>query len=101
MDNTPRKPPAKWHAVTVVLQTSSCAAAALCRHKKFLSREAPRLPMSGCDQPDDCPCTFRHFDDRRAGVRRASDVGIGGPTRGPKGEQRRSSRGRRARDQER
>jgi hypothetical protein len=92
----PRKPASKWHAVIVVVQTASCAAAALCRNTRYLSNEAPRLPLSKCSSPDQCPCTFRHFDDRRTGARRAADLGARGDH--PKSEKRKI-RGRRARDQ--
>ena len=72
MESKPtRKPPLKWHAVTVVLQTSSCAAAAMCRATRFLSNEAPRLPLTGCDHPETCECKYRHYQDRRSGARRA------------------------------
>lgn len=96
MDGKPtRKPASKWHAVVVVLQTSSCSAAAMCRNTRYLSKEAPRLPLSACPHPDECPCTFRHFEDRRTGIRRGSDLGKSGDK--PKAE-RRQARGRRARD---
>jgi hypothetical protein len=92
-----KKPPAKWHAVTVVLRESSCAAAALCRNTKFLSREAPRLPLPTCPHPEKCPCTFRHYEDRRAGPRRSADIG-GGLSSEKRDINRRASVGRRATD---
>jgi hypothetical protein len=99
MDAKPtRKPASKWHGVTVVLETSSCAAAALCRNTRYLSREAPRLPLSTCPHPESCKCRYKHFEDRRSGVRRGSDIGKGSDK--PKSD-RRTTRGRRARDQER
>jgi hypothetical protein len=97
MDRKPtRKPASQWHAVTIVLQTSSCAAAAMCRNTRYLSREAPRLPLSNCSNPGACPCKFKHHEDRRTGPRRGSDVGSGGDK--PNTEKRRN-RGRRAKDQ--
>jgi len=101
MNNRPqappmKKPPSKWHAVTIVLRESSCAAAALCRNTRFLSGDAPRLPLSQCPHPGDCPCTFRHYEDRRAGPRRSSD--LGGRGSGKTANNRRSSAGRRAND---
>jgi hypothetical protein len=91
------KPCAKWHAVAVVLHDSSCAAAALCRNSRFLSKEAPKLPLPGCSHPEACRCTYRHFEDRRNGPRRTEDVG--GGLRADKPEvNRRKQRGRRARD---
>lgn len=99
MDAKPtRKPASKWHGVTIVLQTSSCAAAAMCRNTRYLSREAPRLPMSSCPHPELCECTYKHFEDRRTGTRRGVDCGNGGAK---PGAERRKSRGRRARDPQR
>ncbi len=82
----------------VVLETSSCAAAAMCRNTRYLAREAPRLPLPACPHPELCECTYKHFEDRRTGVRRGADVGKGGD--GPKSD-RRATRGRRAKDQQR
>jgi len=87
----------KWHAVCVVLQTSSCAAAAMCRNSRFLAGEAPRFPLPGCANPDDCHCTYKHFEDRRTGSRRAVDAGLPSNGAKPSGEQRKS-RGRREQD---
>lgn len=46
---------------------------------RFLSDEAPRLPLAGCAHPERCRCVYRHFFDRRTATRRESDVGL--PTR--------------------
>src|SRR5262245_1889872 len=97
MDGKPtRRPASKWHAVTVVLQTSSCAAATMCRNTRYLSREAPRLPLPTCPTPAECPCKFRHYEDRRAGPRRNADIGASSDK--PTTDKRRN-RGRRAKDQ--
>jgi len=97
MDGKPtRKLASKWHAVTIVLQTSSCAAAAMCRNTRYLSRDAPHLPLANCPNSHDCPCTFKHYEDRRGGPRRGADIGAGSDK--PSTEKRKS-RGRRARDQ--
>ena len=69
-----KKMSSKWHAVTIVLQGTSCSAAALCRNQRFLSAQVPALPMRDCDRAANCPCKFKHHDDRRAGVRRTDDV---------------------------
>lgn len=92
-----RKAVTKWHAVTVVLHESSCAAAALCRNTRYLASQAPRLPLPTCPHPNECPCKFRHHEDRRAGPRRDSDVGGGLDSRKPV-TNRRKSRGRRSND---
>ena len=44
------------------------------RHQRWLSREAPQLPLPGCTRPDTCRCTYQHHEDRRAGGRRAEDT---------------------------
>jgi len=92
-----KKPVTKWHAVMVVLHDTSCAAAALCRNTRFLSKEAPRLPLPTCPHPHQCRCTFRHFEDRRAGPRRTEDVNRSLPSEKPT-TNRRKSRGRRGSD---
>jgi hypothetical protein len=69
-----KKPSSKWHAITIVLQESSCAAATLCRSKRFLSTQIPSLPMRDCDRAANCPCKYKHHEDRRAGRRRTDDV---------------------------
>jgi hypothetical protein len=66
--------PTKWHAVKVGLQGTSCALATLCRRERFLASEAPALPLPGCDRPETCPCTYRHYTDRREGPRRTDDL---------------------------
>jgi hypothetical protein len=45
---TPAEP---WHAVAIVTREGSCPAAMACREKRYLSAEAPRLPMQGCVHP--------------------------------------------------
>ena len=69
-----KKMSSKWHAVSIVLQSSSCSAAALCRNQKFLSAKMPLLPLRECDQAASCACKYKHYEDRRAAVRRTDDV---------------------------
>jgi hypothetical protein len=85
-----------YHAVSILPGVSACASAYRFAGQRFLSREAPRLPLPSCDART-CGCCYKHHKDRRAGPRRHSDVGlISAP--GPSKE-RRQSRGRRAEDQ--
>ena len=91
------KPSTKWHAVSVVLHESSCAAAALCRNTRFLAGQAPRLPLPNCPTPAQCPCTYRHYEDRRNGARRSADILRGRDSHRPAAD-RRTSTGRRATD---
>jgi hypothetical protein len=69
-----KKMSSKWHAVSIVLQGTSCAAAALCRNKRFLAAQLPALPLRDCDKTAGCPCKYKHYEDRRAALRRTDDV---------------------------
>ena len=98
----PKKPPDRpampnnpYHAVSILPGASACAAAYRCAGQRFLSREAPRIPLPACDART-CGCHFKHYKDRRAGPRRNSDVGL--MTASFPGKERRGSRGRRAED---
>lgn len=62
----------RWHAVGIVATAEACAAARACRDSRFLSLEAPRLPLAGCDASC-CDCRYVHFEDRRGGARRAAE----------------------------
>jgi hypothetical protein len=88
----PKRPARPWHAVSIVPGSKSCAAAARLVRQRFLSRNAPVLPLKACDQAI-CACRYDHHDDRRKGPRRASEMGVsvdgyegldkrGGPKRG-------------------
>ena len=52
-----------------------CQAARDIAGQRFLTRNAPMLPLDGCDAPE-CQCTYKRFDDRRTEYRRLSDVGF-------------------------
>jgi hypothetical protein len=86
-----------WHAVAIVCPKGSCAAAIALLEKRFLSGKAPRLPLEECGRPHACQCTYRHYDDRRAKPRRASEAGSP-PRAGAPAVDRRAKRGRRQTD---
>lgn len=65
----------RWHAVSVVGGAVPCPAATELRTKRFLPQEAPRLPVLNCGWPMKCACVYRHYADRRATPRRASERG--------------------------
>jgi hypothetical protein len=65
----------QWHAVTIVTKGSSCEAARAARNTRYLSAQAPRLPLIDCSKPDACPCAYKHHADRRSEARRADDEG--------------------------
>ena len=64
----------RWHAVSVKPGPGACPAAGLGRDQRWLSREAPQLPLAGCTKPDTCRCTYQHHEDRRGDGRRAEDT---------------------------
>jgi hypothetical protein len=84
-----------YHSVSIVPGESCCRAARELRTRRFLSREAPPLPLADCTAKT-CRCAYRHYDDRRLKSRRASDR-IGQPAAWP-GAERRSIGGRRQND---
>ena len=73
-DGFMKKMSSKWHAISIVLHETSCAAAAQCRSKRFLSTQIPALPLRDCDRAAGCQCKYKHYDDRRATIRRSDDV---------------------------
>lgn len=93
---TDRKPTSPWHAISVVPTLDSCDAATKLREQRFLSKDAPSLPLPDCTQRKSCRCSYRHFTGRRVGPRRASEaIGVDKP---PPGTDRRKKRGRRKSD---
>ena len=62
-----------WHAVAVSAGKPCCRASIVQQNVRYLSKEAPPLPLVGCTQPKTCLCKYRHFSDRRSGPRRATD----------------------------
>lgn len=87
-----------WHAVSIVPGSGACQPALAVRGKRFLSGEAPPLPLPGCANPSACKCVYRHHQDRRSGPRRALEL-TGHRTARPPTE-RRAGPGRRKRDGE-
>lgn len=86
--------PKEFHAVSIKPGPDACDAVNAIQGTRFLSKEAPQLPLPEC-MSGDCRCTYEHFDDRRDGARRDSDVGL--PSATP-GVNRRRNRGRRTPD---
>ena len=84
-----------WHAVSVVGASDACPSAVKLRARRFLPMDAPRLPTPDCAWPLQCKCIYRHYADRRASPRRASELGRPWRTVVP---ERRQIRGRRADD---
>jgi hypothetical protein len=61
---------------------------------RYLSREAPQLPLEDCTMPAECLCKFRKHSDRRDGERRV--FGEACTSRWFTGSERRTRRGRRS-----
>jgi len=86
----------EWHAVSILPKGASCEAALAIRGTRFLSAQAPRLPLAQCTTPKTCTCAYKHHADRRGQPRR-QDEAIG--LRRTKVEQeRRAQSGRRKTD---
>jgi len=63
-----------WHAVSIVPKGASCEAALALRGSRFLSKEAPRLPLEQCTTPKTCACAYKHHADRRGQPRRKDEA---------------------------
>jgi hypothetical protein len=92
-----KKPVSPYHAVEIQPGRNACAAALALGSRRFLSREAPPLPLAACDRSK-CDCRYEHHDDRRKGGRRANDLGVS--IEGHESQERRdpTRRGRRKTD---
>jgi hypothetical protein len=64
----------KWHAVSIVPRGLCCELVKSLRSSRFLSAEAPRLPLQECSMPSSCTCAYRHYPDRRGPARRADEL---------------------------
>ena len=93
----PRARSSAWHAVSVTTGRWSCEAARGVLDTRFLSRDAPRLPLQQCNAPEECSCAYKHHADRRGPPRRKDDIrGIW--RAGCEPNERRTIRGRREDD---
>ncbi len=60
----PEEPTMCTHAVSIEVGGRPCAAARALHDKRFLSDEAPPLPLKECDAGE-CRCRYEHHSDRR------------------------------------
>ena len=65
-----------FHGVEIVSSGECCEAITALVTDRYLSGEAPTLPVAGCDTPGTCACRYKKFTDRRTDLRRDSDVGL-------------------------
>jgi hypothetical protein len=91
----------RFHAVSIKLADYPCAAAKELSGRRFLSTEAPKLPLPGCTA-DNCTCRFIHHKDRRAGKDRRSPFGPAGfgPGTGNYESEQRKGEDRRTHDED-
>ena len=92
-----RRRDSPYHAVCVTAGHPSCVAAKQLATLRFLTGQAPSLPLAGCDVRP-CECRYSHYADRRTGLDRRVEIG-GTPPHGL--EERRSNHGRRSGDAKR
>jgi hypothetical protein len=86
-----------FHAVSIVARAGcACTAVSLIENVRYLSNEAPMIPLAACETPSACRCTYRHYRDRRDDKRRDADAGLAG--RPYYAQERRRLPGRRAND---
>lgn len=57
-----------FHAVSIHAEGQCCGAVKAVEAQRFLSEEAPGLPLPLCDQ-EACRCIYQHHRDRRSGAR--------------------------------
>jgi hypothetical protein len=60
---------AAYHCVAIACPDRACDAAKNMRSNRFLSHEAPLLPLPKCTTTP-CRCRYLHFSDRRVDLRR-------------------------------
>ena len=82
-----------YHCVEVKMSYSACDEVLQLHGKRYLSAEAPVLPVAGCDK--NCTCKFKHYEDRRQDDRRdafsASGIHFSGEKNRRMGGDRRQS----------
>lgn len=61
--------PNPYHAVSIRYRMNACEAAKQLTDRRFLSNEAPKLPLPGCTAAS-CHCGYEHHEDRRDGEER-------------------------------
>ncbi|MCX4190009.1 hypothetical protein [Methylophaga sp. OBS3] len=68
--STSPKPPSKhFHGVSITPSAGACRAAQAIANKRFLSSDAPVLPLTDCDTAY-CGCRYEHHQDRRGPINR-------------------------------
>jgi len=82
-------PNKNWRAISVVPGGAACELALQLRGRRFLTRDAPRLPLTECNRQNECQCKYLHLPDRRGSPRREADSGFGSAPKPMTAERRR------------
>ena len=82
-----------FRAVSIKPGNDCCQAVRDLGDKRFLTLEAPQLPLQDCSEYASCTCKYQKWDDRRQEDRRALKTGIAGQYF--QGDDRRAGRERR------
>jgi hypothetical protein len=99
---TRKEPPAvtaplrPFQAISIYRGLMSCEMARKFSEHRFLVRDAPPLPLAGCNMRKSCQCKYIKHRDRRAEPRRLIDFGMA--ARLFDGRERRKVGGRRSND---
>ena len=100
--STRKEPPAAtgplrpFQAISIYRGLICCDMARKFSEHRFLARDAPPLPLSGCNMRTNCHCKYIKHKDRRTEPRRLIDFGMA--SRLFDGKERRARRGRRNAD---
>jgi hypothetical protein len=73
-----------YHAIAIHAGPKRCEAVKPLLGKRYLSKEAPRLPLKDCTEPA-CSCHYRHHDDRRLDGKPLDHNGVPLPHPGRRG----------------
>lgn len=84
-----------YHCVAIRTRAGCCSAVRKAAGTRFLSHQAPSLPLPNCTAAS-CRCTYMHFDDRRDSDRRMPFAPRRSATHGNEGSERRRSDRRRS-----
>ncbi len=67
-----------YRAVSIHHPAGCCRSATALDGKRFLSNNAPKLPLENCGSPGLCQCEYRTLNDRRADFRPKPEPGRAG-----------------------
>jgi len=66
----------KYAGLAFVADSHCCDAATAHHERRFLTSEAPKIPLAQCSDPALCHCKYRNIDDRRISDDRRDIVGV-------------------------